>query len=259
MAVGRFYAHPSWETVPMATRSATGKEKDIDYPTSDGRPMAETEVHLRNMLDLIFILTMRYLNDPRVYVAGNMFLYYVRGDWLKHVSPDVFVVKGVDKHLRDYYKVWEEGDKVPDLVIELTSRSTRGEDIEDKFAIYQDTLKIPEYFLFDPHAEYLKPPLKGYRLRRGRYVQIKPVEKRLPSEVLGLHLERDDWRLRLYDPAAKQWLLPPRDLLAQEQAARQQAEAAIVREKTARQQAEAEVERLRRELEDLRRGPSGEQ
>jgi Uma2 family endonuclease len=88
----------------------------------------------------------------------------------KHVPPDVFLVRGIPREKeRDYYLTWEEG-KGPDLVIELTSRSTKEEDLVEKYGLYQDVLKVPEYFLFDPYAEYLKPPLHGFRLYRGRYV-----------------------------------------------------------------------------------------
>src|SRR4029077_1440785 len=96
-------------------------------------------------------------DDPMVFVAGNLFLYYARGDRLKHLSPDVFVVRGIPKRPpRRRYLVWVEG-KVPDWVMEYTSESTREEDLDDKFAIYQDTIKVPELFLFDPLGEYLKP------------------------------------------------------------------------------------------------------
>jgi Uma2 family endonuclease len=205
------------------------------YPDSDGRPLAETPEHRDNLANLIEMLRYWYRSDTRTYVSGNTFVYYVPGDRLRHVSPDVFVVRGIPRAPeRRRYLVWEEG-KGPDVVIELTSASTREEDVDDKFAIYQNTLRVKEFFLFDPYTEYLTPPLQGYRLRAGRYVRIRPVHNRLPSQVLSLHLERNDWRLRLYDPAAKKWLPTPAE------------------EREARLRAEAEVERLRRELAALQR------
>jgi Uma2 family endonuclease len=219
------------------------------YPDSDGKPLAETPEHRDNLMDTIKSLTLWFKDDPQVYVSGNMFLYYVPGNRLRHVSPDVFVVRDVPKlPERRRYLVWEEG-KGPDLVIEFTSPSTREEDLDDKMALYRDTLGVREYFLFDPLAEYLDPPLQGYRLRGGRYVRVRPVRGRLPSQVLGLHLERDDWQLRLYDPKTGQWLLTP----AEEHEARVRAEKAAQSASEARQRAEVEVERLRRELDALRR------
>jgi hypothetical protein len=55
---------------------------------------------------------------------------------------------------------------------------------------------------------------------------------RLASTVLGLQLERDGLDLRLFDPKADKWLPTPEERIAQ---------------------AEAEAERLRQELEALRR------
>ncbi len=214
--------------------------------------MAETDIHRDIMADLIATLKLRYANNPKIYVSGNLLMYYVPGNKRKHVSPDVFVVRGVAKHLRDYYLVWEE-KKPPDVVIELTSRSTRKEDLKDKFQLYQDTLKVQEYFLFDPREEHLEPSLQGVRLHQGRYVPIKNVKQRLPSEVLRLHLERDGLYLRLYDPAKKEWLLSPQERAEKEAEERQHAELARLKETEARKQAEAENDRLRRELEELRR------
>src|SRR5262249_35779070 len=144
----------------------------INYPDSDGRPMGETPLHADNLAYLVHMLRMWYEHNEQVFIAGNMFLYYVPGDRLKHVSPDVFVVHGVPKHTnpeRRRYLVWEEGGKVPDVVIELTSASTREEDIDDKLAIYRDTIGVKEYFLFDPYEEYMQPSLQGYRLSEGQY------------------------------------------------------------------------------------------
>ncbi len=211
----------------MAT---TGRE--IEYPTSDGRPMAETPLHMQEMIDLIETLQDHFAEDPLAYVWGNMMLYYVEGDPWKHVAPDVFVVRGIPKLLkRDYYLTWKEG-KAPDLVVEITSKSTRHEDKSTKRILYRDVLKVPEYFQFDPTEDYLKPPLQGQQLVNGKYIRIAAINGRLPSAVLGLHLEREGRHLRLYNPATGRRLLT-----------RQERTVAL----------ETEVERLRREVEELRR------
>jgi Uma2 family endonuclease len=159
------------------------------YPSSDGRPVAETDWHLDAMIILLETLKRFYAADPTTYVAGNMLVFYEPGNKCKHVSPDVFVVKGVPKHQRPNFLIWEEG-KGPDLVIELTSATTRKEDFKQKFQVYRDIMKVREYFLFDPREDYLDPPMQGYRLQGGEYRPIEPLDDRLPSEVLGLHLVR---------------------------------------------------------------------
>lgn len=261
----------------MATAPAPAARQN-DYPTSDGRPMAETDLHRELMFALIKMLQGWFAGDPMVYVSGNLLVYYVPGNRLRHLSPDVFVVKGVAKHPRLNYLIWEEGKSL-DVVIELTSSSTREEDLRDKMWLYRDELKVPEYFLFDPQGDYLSPRLRGYRLHASQYIPILPVAGRLPSEVLGLHLEQHGSELRLYNPATDRWLPTPDEALAaaeegreqaeqsqhQAEAARQEAElarqseaAARQAEAAARRQVEAEVERLRRELEELRRHQGGQ-
>jgi Uma2 family endonuclease len=206
-----------------------------DYPTSDGKPMAETDWHRDLMVALIETLKFFFLQTPRVYVSGNLLVFYVPNDRRRHLSPDVFVVCGVPKGDRLNFLIWEEGKSL-DLVIELTSSSTKRVDLKRKFQLYQDVLQVKEYFLFDPYQDYLKPPMQGYRLRQGVYHKIRPVQGRLPSQVLGLHLEQNGKELRLYNPATDRWLPTPAEQLAQ---------------------VEAENERLHRELAELRRRLNG--
>ena len=251
----------------MSVRSRRSK---IEYPTRDGRPMGETEYHRDDMIDLIRSLQAYYADDPEVTVSGNLLLFYEEGNRRKHVSPDVFVVRGVPRRRRLNYLIWEEG-RAPDLVIELTSKTTRKEDRGKKYQLYRDTMQVREYFLFDPRAEYLTPPLQGFRLVEGEYARIEPVEGRLPSEVLGLHLERDGTELRLYNPVTGRWLPTPNEAFAGAEHARLQAEAERRRAEAEREQAEAErqraeaerdeanreLERLRRELDALRGRSAG--
>jgi Uma2 family endonuclease len=224
----------------MAMASVTKKRGPIEYPTTDGKPMAETDFHCLIITALKQTLDFHFAANPMIYVSGNLLMYYVRGDKHKHVSPDVFVVKGVEKKKRLYYMTWEERKK-PNIVIEVTSKSTRMEDTETKFALYRDVLKVKEYFQFDPFGDYLKPErLRGYRLRKGEYVPIAPVDRRLPSKELGLHLERAGGDLRLFDPATGAWLLTP-----DERAEKAEREAAALME---------EVQRLRQQLDARRNG-----
>jgi Uma2 family endonuclease len=237
--------------------------RDIDYPESDGKPMAETPLHMRVMWDSIQTLNFWYADNPKVYVWGNMFLYYRRGDPTAAVSPDVMAIYGVDKNKeRDVFKVWEEKRR-PSVVIEVTSRKTKKEDQKDKFVLYRDTLKVKEYFLFDPRAEYLKQALKGFRLRAGQYAPIEEVDGRLPSKVLDLHLQRNGRELRFWNPTTGRWLPTADELREMTQAELDLAKRDVEFERYKRElvekeaeiqrlkieQAEAEIERLRRELD----------
>jgi Uma2 family endonuclease len=239
----------------MANPTRSLREPTIHYPTRDGKPVGETPVHRDILFELVYSLRRWFEADPMAYVSGNMMMYYVQGDKRKHVSPDVFVTLGIpdDGRRRDAYFVWEEG-KGHDFVVELTSKSTRREDQGGKLALYRDVLKVREYFLFDPYGEYLTPPLKGFRLVEGQYQPIDPIEGRLPSQVTGLHLEPVVEDVRLYDPATARHLTTSRELPdALEQVLRENRRLeAIARER------QAEAERLRLELEELRRRHEGQ-
>ena len=63
------------------------------------------------------------------------------------------------------------------------------------------SLKVREYFLFDPLQEYLEPSLQGFRLVEGHYHPIALDGSGIYSEVLGLRLERDDTDLRFFNLA----------------------------------------------------------
>jgi Uma2 family endonuclease len=211
---------------------------DPTYPTRDGRPMGETDLHRRLMFDLINRLERHYAGQE-AYVSGNLLLFYEPGNKRKHVSPDVLVTKGLQPGLRLNYILWQEG-LPPNIVIEVTSKTTRKEDLEKKFAIYQNIIRVAEYFLFDPYGEYLDPPLRGHRLKRGQYVPIAPSRGgRLHSEQLGLDLVPEYQSLALVDRKTGERLMTA-DEFADEQ-------------RGAREQAEQEVARLREELKRLRK------
>lgn len=186
--------------------SAIPLQRDICYPESDGRPMAETDLHRDEMFDLIQALKRRYRDVPDVYVSGNLFFYYMKGDPRAVVAPDVSLVKGVEKRPRRTYKLWEE-DRVPSLVIELTSDSTRDEDLSKKKVCYE-RLGVEEYFLHDPYQDYLDPALQGFRLTNDRYHRIEPeTDGSLRSLATGLLLRIEGPRLRLVDAATRERIL----------------------------------------------------
>ncbi len=209
---------------------------ELQYPESDGKPLAETDIHRQLIIDLIFALENFFRNAPDVYVSGNLLLYYEEGNPKKNLSPDVFVARGVGKSPRRVYKLWEEGHP-PEVVIEVSSRATWGEDLQKKWMLYAQ-MGVKEYFIFDPEYDYLATPLLAYRLEEGQFVPLEVKDGRVRSQVLGLELVDTGETLRLLEPQTGQFLLTPREV------------------EQARQQAEAEVARLREELERLQQRTS---
>jgi Uma2 family endonuclease len=237
-------------------RPVTGPITTDGYPTSDGKPMAETDHHRLLMTALIESLTDHFAADDDTYVSGNLLLFYEEGNRRRHVSPDVMVVFGVPKHPRLHYKTWVEG-KGPDAVIELTSATTKREDRTKKWTLYRDVMKVPEYFLFDPFGDYLNPRFQGFRLVRGEYKEMKFAGGRLRSRKLGLELEAVEDDLRLFDPKTGAFV-PTRG--ERVEAAKEIADEEKRRanaERNARLRAEAENDRLRSELDELKRKLAG--
>ena len=101
--------------------------KVVEYPTSDGKPMAESDIH-RDIAYYVIDALKRHFAGRQVYVAGNNFLYYEEGNPRACVSPDAYAVFGVTMEPRDCYKAWEEGGRLPNVVFEFTSRKTRQQD-----------------------------------------------------------------------------------------------------------------------------------
>ena len=206
----------------------------VDYPCSDGQPMAESGFQLIPLLYAITALRTHFRDRDRIYVSGDMFVYFKEGDPRSVVAPDVFVVIGAPNHTRVSYKLWEE-PKAPDFVFEITSRSTRAEDQGRKREVYA-SLGVGEYWLFDPTGDWLAPRLKGFRLHEGEYRPLPSVALvggglSLHSEALGLEVRLDEDRsLRLHDPETGEDLPAHeemRERVEQEIAARRAAEARL--------------------------------
>ncbi len=224
----------------MARMTAIPLRREIYYPESDGQPMAESDLHRKEMTYLLDALEVHFRAVPDVYIAGNLLLYYTEGFPKKCVAPDVFVVQGVPRGNRGSYKLWKEG-AAPVFVIEVTSSSTRSEDLGDKKDLYQ-RLGVEEYFLHDPLGDYLEPRLQGYRLLLGRYLPIAPEEDgSLLSKTLGLILRPESLGLRLVDPVTGEILRTHVESEAGRSLAEERARVA-----------EEELARLRAELEQLR-------
>ncbi len=233
------------ETLRQDTRVWTDEALDHyeqDYfPESDGEPLAETDWHRKATNHSLDALTRHFMDRPEVYIAGDNFIYWDPNNRKLCVSPDVYVVKGAGNHSRRVFQTWEERGLAPNIVIEITSRKTQEQDFEEKFFIYEQILRVPEYFLFDPQAIYLDPPLIGYRLLKGEYQPISITFGRGYSEQLGLNLEADGNILRFVVPETGDRIPLSTELELVARANEQRAD-----------QAELEIARLRAELDTLR-------
>jgi Uma2 family endonuclease len=244
---------------PIALTVASPPTQD-DLPCDDGIPM-ETQRHKLQMDLLLDPLIPWLAQRDDGYVGGNMFLYFsieqLRNQDFR--GPDFFAVLGVPKKERKSWVVWEEG-KGPDVVIELLSSSTASADKNQKKQIYQNQVRVPEYFWYDP---FNPEDWAGFTTVKGVYQPMTLDEGgKFISQQLGLALVR--WE-GVYKDVAAIWLrwaslsgvlLPTERELAQ--AAQAQANQAEVRANQAQAratQAEAVAEKLAAHLRSLGYNP----
>ncbi|HVR95128.1 MAG TPA: Uma2 family endonuclease, partial [Thermoanaerobaculia bacterium] len=153
----------------------------------------------------------------------------------------------------------EEG-RPPCLVIEITSDSTRREDLHRKKDCYA-RLGVDEYFLHDPLGDYLKPPLRGLRLVDGRYQPIESgPDGSLESLATGVVIQQEGKGLRLTEVSTgkllpnlsefHEWMRAER---AAEEAMLAKAEARARLAEAAQEEAESRLRALEQEIARLRR------
>jgi Uma2 family endonuclease len=238
----------------------------------DGEPL-ETYWHRLQMNLLIDVIEQAMAERGRqdVFVGGNMFVYYSY-EQARDVAvgrpyfrgPDVFYVGGVEPRTDGERKVWvswEEGGRLPDVIIELLSPSTAVIDRTIKKDLYSHVFRTPEYFLYDRYTGRLE----GFRLRGDDYQPLKlNSHGRLWSQELGLELgfwqgvqgvqmEETTW-VRLFHPDGR--MVPTSAERAEAErlradAERQRADAEHRRAEAEHQRAdaaEAELARLRARL-----------
>ena len=206
----------------------------------------------RHIFNARFTIGRNFRDRGDVLVNGYGYLCYDTRDRANWTAPDCIVVFGVDPdaiEARNGYVISEVG-KPPDLVLEVASESTAGNDYTRKREIYA-SLAVGEYWRFDStggHLQLHDRAIAGDILVGGEY---RPVEMQTNAEgvvwghspLLGLDLCWQQGRLRFYDPVRLEYLLDEQetaDLAATE-----------TRRRIA---AEAEVQRLRDELRRLTEG-----
>lgn len=226
-----------------------------ELPHTDGVPL-ETERH-RQQIALLLNTIQPWLAERHrttgegSYASGNMFVYFSVTQTRKYDfrGPDVFIVLDVEPGERKSWVVWEQG-KGPDIVIELLSESSRHFDKNGKKDIYQDRLRVPEYYWFDP---WNADDLAGFSLCNGHYKPIAPDQRdRLPSRRLGgLCLTRWRGRFQGIDATWLRWSTPDGVLLPTEgELAERETERAERESERAERESER-AERMARKLREL--------
>ncbi len=229
--------------------------------------MAETEIHRDLMMDLIQTLQRRLCGKNRRNSSENRSMMLLAqnsatsandspglrfrqphgtrgGQQAAPPSPDVFVVFGIPKRERIYYLVWDEG-KGPDVVIELTSKSTRSEDQKRRRTSIETSSRSPNTSSSTPPRTTSVLPCKASAWSMASTSRSRPIADRLPGL---LPCSACTWnatdQLRLFDPQTQTRLPTPAEFQAE----------LSTRAATG---PEAENDRLRQELEAMRKRLEG--
>jgi Uma2 family endonuclease len=214
---------------------------EIFYPSSDGKPLAESYDHLYVIMTTLAML-LAHLKGQQATVLADQFLYYAQGFPRLRVAPDVMVIFDVEPGGRDNYKIWEEG-QVPSVIFEMTSPGTRNKDDVEKKHLYE-SLGVTEYWQFDPRGEWIPDKLRGYRLQGDEEPAYIPITDNI-SQVLQLRLVVEDKIIAFYRLDDGVRLLPLEELnIALEQQA-QRIEEESQRADRESQRADREAQRAR--------------
>ncbi|NET52134.1 MAG: Uma2 family endonuclease, partial [Merismopedia sp. SIO2A8] len=150
-------------------------------------PELESDLH-RDQIDLLLRLMRWYWRHrDDIYFSGNTTVYFDPDQRTNRNfrGPDLYVVFGAAKRNRNSWMVWKEGNKYPDVVIELLSDSTAKTDRTTKKVLYQNEWHVQNYFWFHPETK----EFQGFTLVQGQYQIIQPNNQgHLWSDQMGVYL-----------------------------------------------------------------------
>ena len=177
-----------------AQRGLNRPPVEVDYPDSDGQPIAD------NTLQFEWIVTLKENLDALLpdFVAGDLLWYPVEGDNKTRIGPDVLVALGRPKGYRGSYQQWREGGAPPNVVFEVLSPNNTFPEMYRKLLFYERH-GVEEYYLYDPYTA----ALSGWIRRDGRLVEIEHVDGWV-SPLLGIRFQHG-LELEVYAPTGERF------------------------------------------------------
>jgi Uma2 family endonuclease len=223
----------------MSTAIRPPRRTAIDYPDSDGKPMADNTLQFQWIVMIKDVLETMFWDDIDVFVAGDLLWYPVEGDNKTRQAPDILIAFGRPKGRRGSYMQWVEGGIAPQVVFEILSPGNRPAEMEVKFQFY-DRYGVEEYYLYNPDTG----ALYGWR-RRGQGLKKIGRIAGFVSPRLGIRFEpgKGPNNLRIIRPDGERFKTHQELDLERREAARQRDEAARQRDEAARQRDKAARQR----------------
>ncbi|MBU6358945.1 MAG: Uma2 family endonuclease [Chloroflexi bacterium] len=222
---------------------ATVAPAPIEYPDSDGQPMADNTKQWEWMVSIKNGFEAMYKDDPNVFVAGDLLWYSQQGRPDLRLAPDIMLAFGRPKGYRGSYKQWEENDIAPQVVFEILSPGNRAAEMRNKLRFY-NRYEVEEYYVYDPDTG----DLEGY-VRKDDVFQslhIVPDMQGFISPRTGVkfHIDGVDLVLTKPDDTRFETYL---ELLARAEIERNRAETERNRAETEHNRAETERNRAETE------------
>ncbi|MFN9515218.1 MAG: Uma2 family endonuclease [Pseudanabaena sp.] len=172
----------------------------IDYPDSDGQPMADNTQQFRWIVLIKENLELLFANDSKVFVAGDLLWYPVEGSPELRVAPDVMVAFDRPKGDRGSYKQWLEGNIAPQVVFEILSPGNRLKEMTKKLQFY-DRHGVEEYYIYDPESN----DLHGLYRQDKRLNIIEDINN-WTSPRLQIRFTLTEETLEIYRPDGQKFL-----------------------------------------------------
>jgi Uma2 family endonuclease len=172
----------------------------IEYPESDGKPMADNTKQFRWIQVLHGNLAALYRERADVFVGGNLLWYPEEGHPEISNAPDVFVALGRPKGDRRTYRQWEEGGVPLTVAFEILSPNDTGSLMARKYAFYEEH-GVEEYYIYDPDENLLQVFIRhGEALLRVRKLDG------FYSPRLGIRFDLSAPEMKVYYPDGRRFL-----------------------------------------------------
>ena len=167
---------------------------EIIYPDSDGKPMADNTKQFELIVEIKKGLDLLYINEPNVFIAGDLFWYPIQGQPKIVTAPDVMAVFGRPKGDRGSYKQWEEENIAPQVIFEILSPSNDRIEMSKKLLFF-DRHQVEEYYLYDPETNFL-----DIWIRTSEGLEPIAQSDNWTSPRLEVRFDTSTGRLQLYKP-----------------------------------------------------------
>ncbi|WP_202951147.1 Uma2 family endonuclease [Synechococcus sp. PCC 7336] len=210
----------------------------IDYPDSDGKPMADNTKQFGWIVTIKEGLDWLFRDRPDVFVAGDLLWYPVEGKNTIRVAPDALVAFGRPKGYRGSYMQWKENNIAPQVVFEVLSPGNTQRQMAHKLEFYE-RYGVEEYYLYDPDRGVLQGWIGG----DGKLEAIDAMQGWV-SPLLGIRFGLEGVDLQLVRPDGQPFESYG-EVAARAEQERQRAEQERQRAEQERQRAERLAEQLK--------------